>query len=87
MLLYHLSVLANPLSITFINTCNANNERNPASFPFPVTAFINEEFTGCINKEAIGAINKAATGAIIDPRNPSSCLFYFRFYCLSCTIS
>ena len=54
-----------PFHITFINTGDANNGRNPPFCSFPVTEFINEAATGCINKEATGAINEAAIYDII----------------------
>ena len=47
--------------------------------PLPIITFTNKEITVCTNEVAKDA-NKA-------PRNSSSCLFYFMFYCFTVTPS
>ena len=75
-----------PFPKNFIIKCNANNNVNIPSCPFPALlnlfpdiTFINEEATGYINEEPIAAIIEAAICAIIAPRSLCSCLFVLCF--------
>ena len=75
---YPLLTLVAPFpEITFIIKCNANNEQNLPSCPFPalMTPFPNKAF---INEEATDCINEEAGVAILAPRNPISVFFLFR---------
>ena len=89
-MLYPLPAPQNPFLRAFIIKDSANNRRDSPYYsisvlitPFPVTAFINEEATGCINEKTIQAINEATIGTIIDPENGP---YWFFILCLAVSV-